>query len=65
MPRWDFICPVCKSVSDLTFPSHAAAQYPVWCSECPASLMERLTPAPSFRITGYSAHNGYTTPTDK
>lgn len=58
MPRFDFKCPACGTVSANVYRSTADARVPPICVNCDA-VMEKLPSAPSFTIKGFSAKNGY------
>lgn len=58
MPRWDYKCPICGVVKEVTPLTRDSI---VLCTEeghAPAE-MDRLFPRTSFVVKGFSAANGY------
>lgn len=61
MPRFDFQCPECGRIRELSIPSGLPDYLlQVHCGTCPGKPdLIKLPAAPNFTIKGYSAQNGY------
>lgn len=64
MPRYDFVCPICKFCAEAVLKLADLGVQPIYCSRCRMNgdhwhVMDRLPSAPAFSISGYSAANGY------
>lgn len=57
MPLYDFRCPNCQRVGERLVRDANVQVTCLWCDEHP--VMERLLSAPSFKIKGLRAANGY------